>query len=328
MADAPMPETRSAKAQLSALAGESAAFGAFLRVLSTVCFALMNLFIKLASDGYPTGEIIFARSFFGVVPVLVLAAATTGLLSAFRTRNLTGHLVRGAVGGTGMVLGFVSIGLLPLASSTAIGYATPLMTVILGAALLGEVVRVHRWTAVIIGLVGVFLILSDYIHGTAGAESTSLLGAAAGLAATLTAALVTIHIRQMHRTETSNAIVTYFSLFCTLMSFASIPLGWLVPALAWRMPDAGDAMLLIATGLVGGLGQVTMTQSLRYAEVSSVAPFNYLTLIWTIFLGYFTFGDVPTQAMLAGSAIVVASGLYVIYRERQLARRGRLKRRG
>jgi len=131
------------------------------------------------------------------------------------------------------------------------------------------------------------------------------------LAGTVFAALATIQIRRLHRTEQSTTIVIYFTLFSALVALLTLPFGW-------KMPEPGEAMILVATGIFGGMGQVFMTQSLRYADVSILAPFDYLSLIWALIVGFLLFGTLPSAAMLTGSAIVVGAGLFVFYRERRL----------
>jgi drug/metabolite transporter (DMT)-like permease len=284
--------------------------GIALKVVSTAFFTAMATLIKLVSERFPVGEIAFARSFFGLVPVLVWAAWRGQFPGVFLTRNPRGHLRRVTVGTMSMFLGFSALGLLPIADATAIGYATPLFTVALAALLLGEAVHVYRWSAVVIGLVGVLVILTQYA-GDGGEAERSFLGAGLQLASAATAAYAAIQISILSRTEPAGTIVVYFSSFAALVALFTFPFGWVTPTPL-------EALMLIGTGLLGGVGQVLMTQSYRYADASVLAPFDYTSMIWAVLASLLVFSTVPTPIVIAGSAIVIGAGLFVIWRERQL----------
>ncbi len=284
--------------------------GITLKVLSTVAFTAMATLVKLLSVDYPVGQIVFFRSFFGLLPVIVWVAWRHEFRTVFHTANPRGHVVRAVVGGAAMFLSFAGLVRLPISDATAIGYTTPLVTVALAALLLGERVRFHRWSAVVIGLFGVLLILSDYIGG-GEQRDRSLIGALFQFTAAVLAAYVAIHISRLARTENASTIVVYFFLFCSTVALATLPFGWIAPT-------GTDLIILIGTGIFGGLGQVLMTQSFRYAEATVLAPFDYAAMIWALLVGTAILGEVPTPLMLLGAAIVIASGLYVILRERHL----------
>ncbi len=284
--------------------------GIALKVVSTAFFTAMATLIKLVSERFPVGEIAFARSFFGLVPVLVWAAWRGQFPGVFLTRNVRGHLLRVTVGTTSMFLGFSALGYLPIVDATAIGYAAPLITVAFAAFLLGEAVHVYRWSAVVIGLVGVLVILSEYVEPGGGGER-SLLGAGLQLASAVFAAWAAIQISVLSRTEPAGTIVVYFSSFAALVALLTIPFGWV-------MPTPTEALMLVGTGLFGGVGQVLMTQSYRYADASVLAPFDYTSMIWAVLVSLVIFSTAPTVLVLTGSAIVIGAGLVVIWRERQL----------
>lgn len=283
--------------------------GVVLKVLSTLAFMSMATLVKLVSDRFPVGEITFARSLFALIPVAIWAAGHGGLRTVFYTARPRAHLLRSAVGVTGMFLGFAALARLPLADSTAISFTAPLITVALAAIILHEHVRVYRWSAVAAGFVGVIIILSGYVEE--GAPDRTLFGAGLQLAAAFVVALVSIQIRHMTRTEPAATIVIYFSIFSALVSLLTIPFGWV-------MPTPLEATALLAIGILGGIGQVLMTESFRHADASLLAPFDYLSLIWALLITLVIFGTVPTGTMLIGASVVVAAGLFVIYRERQL----------
>jgi drug/metabolite transporter (DMT)-like permease len=136
-------------------------FGIALKVVSTFAFTVMATLVKLASDRFPPGEIVFFRSFFALVPVLIWVAWLGYFPAVFSTRLIGGHLYRSAIGVSAMFCGFTALSYLPIADATSIGYASPLLTVVFAVLLLGEKVHAYRWTAVVVGLVGVLIILSD-----------------------------------------------------------------------------------------------------------------------------------------------------------------------
>jgi drug/metabolite transporter (DMT)-like permease len=226
--------------------------------------------------------------------------------------NLMGHIWRGLFGTTAMALTFTGLGLLPLPEVTAIGYATPMFTVILAALMLGETVRLFRISAVALGLVGVMIVIWPRLSLDAGALGTAgTLGALAVLTASILRALVQIHIRTLVKTEHTAAIVFYFSLTATLLSLLSLPFGWVVPGTL-------DLSLVIGAGLVGGVAQILVTSSYRFGGASMLAPFDYASLIFAGLIGYVIFSELPTWNMVAGAALVVLGGVLIIWRERQL----------
>ncbi|MEZ5840733.1 MAG: DMT family transporter [Hyphomicrobiales bacterium] len=284
--------------------------GIALKVLSALVFTAMSAMIKLVAVRIPTGEVMFARAFFGMLPIVLVMLTRGELRRALKTEHPAGHIVRGLVGVSAMFCSFMALGYLPLPDATAIGYATPLVTVVLSALILRETVRVFRWTAVIVGFFGVLLMLSPHLQATA-TNSGSAFGAGLALAGAVLAAGAMITVRHLTRTETTSAIVFYFSATASVLSLATLPFGWV-------MPSFGDALILIAIGLTGGIAQIFLTQSYRYADASTVAPFEYTTMLWSVAIGYVIFGDLPGIEIIVGAAIVISAGIFVILRERAL----------
>ncbi len=288
--------------------------GIALKVLSALAFTLMSAGVKTVSADYPTGELVFFRSAFALVPLLAWLAWQGDLINAVRTSNIAGHLLRGLIGTCGMFAGFVALSYLPLPDAVAIGYAAPLMTVVLAAVVLKETVRAYRWTAVVIGFAGVLIMLTPHLNASAlarGLAAGPAVGVVFALFATFCAAGATIQVRRLTQTEKTGAIVLYFSLMTTVLGLATVVLGW-------RLPGPGDLALLVLTGILGGVGQILLTQSYRYADTSLLAPFEYTTIIWALLTGWFIFGQLPQTAVLYGGLIVSVAGLFVIWREHRL----------
>jgi drug/metabolite transporter (DMT)-like permease len=279
----------------------------------------MSALIKALSVRYPIGQLVFFRSAFALVPLVVWLAWIGHLSDAVRTTRPLGHMKRGVIGSTGMFCGFTALSYIPLPDAVAISYATPLIVVVLAALLLGETVRIYRWSAVALGFVGVLLMLSPHLAperiaalGAAGALDGPALGAMFALAGAICSAGATVEVRRLTETETTGAIVFYFMMLTSLLGLATIALGWAMPR------DGLDWSLLILIGVLGGIGQILMTQSYRYADASLIAPFEYLQMIWAVALGWFVFGEFPLPVVMAGAGIVVAAGLFVIWREQKL----------
>jgi drug/metabolite transporter (DMT)-like permease len=284
-----------------------------LKIASVLVFISMATIIKATSDHVPPGQAVFFRSLFAVPVIVVWLAWRRELATGLRTKNPMGHVWRGVVGTTAMGLGFAGLGLLPLPEVTAIGYAAPLLTVIFAAMFLGEDVRAFRITAVVLGLVGVLIVLSPRLtalsDGTVGA--TEALGAMVVLGGAVFAALAQVFVRKLVVEESTAGIVFWFSITATCLSLVTLPFGWVIPA-------PREAALLVAAGLLGGLGQILLTSSYRHADASVVAPFEYVSMLFALLFGYVFFAEVPTATMLTGAALVVMAGILIIWRERKL----------
>lgn len=287
--------------------------GIALKVISVCCFVVMATLLK-ATETVPSGQMVFFRSFFALLPVLAFLAWKGRLGTAFKTDHPVGHVLRGLIGVSSMMLGFYALTRLPLPEATAIGYASPLIIVMLSAILLKERVQVFRWTTVLVGLVGVLIILWPRLTVFSGAtalDDGEAIGALAAFAAAILSAFAMLQVRTLVQTERTEAIVTYFFISASILSLLTLPFGWV-------MPTPQQAALLIGAGFFGGIGQLLLTSCYRYADMSVIAPFEYVSLILTIIIGFVIFADIPTATMLIGAVIIVCSGIAVILRERWL----------
>jgi len=295
--------------------------GIALKLASVVLFVVMSALIKATTEDVPTGQAMFFRSFFALPVILGWLMWRHDLRIGLRTSRPMGHVWRGLIGVCGMGFGFSSLAYLPLPDVTAIGFAAPLMTVIFAALILGERLRVYRMSAVLLGLVGVVVILAPRLSISSGGamESAAQIGVILVLASAMFRALAQIHIRRLAQTEQTAAIVFYFSMTTTVLSLLTLPFGW-------TMPDAGAFAMLICAGLIGGVAQIFITSAYRFADAAVIAPFDYASILFAMIIGYVFFADVPTPQMLLGSAIVILSGLLIIWRERALGlKRGKAR---
>ncbi|MEJ8562373.1 DMT family transporter [Yoonia sp. GPGPB17] len=285
--------------------------GIIFKIMSVCMFMGMASLIKAASADVPPGQAVFFRSFFALPIILGWLAIRHELRDGWKTKNPLGHFWRGLVGTSAMGLGFTGLGLLPLPEVTAIGYAAPLLVVVFAAMFLNENVRAFRLSAVAMGMMGVLIVLSPRLSVGATLNTSETLGAVVVLMGAVLAALAQVFVRKLVATETTAAIVFWFTITSSVMALFTLPWGWVVP-------PVHVAVMLVMAGLLGGIGQILLTSSYRYADASLVAPFDYTSMILALLIGYFIFDEVPTGTMLIGAGIVIAAGVLIIWRERAL----------
>lgn len=281
--------------------------GIALRVGAATSFGFMAAMIKLGDEaGVSLPELAFYRFAFGLPPLLAWMA-WTGNFGAWRTQRPLAHLLRGALGLSTMVVAFSALTYLPLAEAATIGFVAPLFSVMLSALILREPVGRHRWSAVALGLIGVLIVMQP------GGASLPPIGLGLALLAAFGVAGVTITIRQIGRTESTPTTVLWFTCFAIVVTGAFLPhYGALHDGPTWA--------ILISLGLFGGIGQLFLTSSLRFAPVPVVVPFDYAQLLWAVLLGWALWDTRPPATTWIGAAVIVASGLYTLYREHKLGR--------
>jgi drug/metabolite transporter (DMT)-like permease len=289
-----------------------------LKLTSALLFALMWALVRQLSDSTPVGQIVFFRSAFAIPPVLLIYTLRGELMQTLRTNRVFGQLGRGSLSVVGMFSNFASLARLPLADVTAITFASPLITVALAALILKERVRLFRWSAVAVGFVGVIVMLipnfsMDHYAG-AGAAGLAVTGSILAVISAVCNAGTVIQTRRLTQSETTSSIVFYFSLMTALGGLVTLPF-------AWHTPTNTQLLMLITTGILGGLGHIFLTESYRHAAASVIAPFDYSSLLWALLLGYWLFGELPSGLVYVGAAIVTAAGMAVIFRERRLGLR-------
>lgn len=289
--------------------------GIILKCCSVTVFTIMAAIVKATSDGglgVPPGQQVFFRSFFAIPVILTWLLWRKELSVGLRTFRPMGHFYRGIIGTAAMGCMFWALALLPFPEVIAIGYAAPLLVVIFAAMFLGEDVRLFRLSMVALGLVGVLIVLSPQLgFGGADPDLRRSLGAVVALVGASCAALAQIFVRKLVQEERTSAIVFWFSFTSSVLALLTLPFGWV-------LPDPETTGLLIASGLLGGLGQIFLTSAYRYGEASLIAPFEYVSMILSIAFGWFLFDEIATPVMLAGASLVILAGIMIIWRERQL----------
>lgn len=270
-------------------------------------FSIMDGLLKwLGQQGYHTMQMIFFRSFFAFLPLSFILFRPSFRIAIHMT-NKWGHFWRCFVGLASMVGFFYGYQMMPLADAVAIGFAAPIFVTALSVPLLGERVGVRRWSACLVGFVGVLIMVKP-------GEGLLQSGALFALVGTLGFAIAVIQIRKLSLTDSNSSIIFYFTLFSTLVSTAFLPFVWVTPSFE-------HLLLLISLGLLGGTAQIAMTQAFRIAELPVVMPFEYVAILWSTAIGYFVFEQIPGVHIWGGLVLVIGSGLYIVYREAYLGRK-------
>ena len=289
--------------------------GIGFKLISALLFAAMSALVRQLGDVAPVGQMVFFRSAFAILPVVVIYALRGELMSAVRTGRPFGQLGRGLLSVGGMFTNFSALTRLPLADATAISFASPLITVALAAIILKERVRIYRWSAVLVGFAGVIVMLIPHFdvghYAVAGAATVAAVGSVLALISAFCNAGTVIQTRRLTQSETTSSIVFYFSLVCAIAGALTLPF-------AWHSPSGAELTKLIALGILGGIAHIFLTESYRHAAASVVAPFDYSSMLWALLLGYWLFGELPDVLVYLGGAIVAGAGLFVIWRERAL----------
>jgi drug/metabolite transporter (DMT)-like permease len=279
--------------------------GILFMIAATLLFALSSAIAKWQVAIYPVGEVMFLRSFSSLISCAAIMLPVTGfsILATVRPRD---HIARGlsqSISQTCLVLAF---SLMPLAGAIAINFSSPLFAALVSIVWLKERASFARWSALLTGFVGVLIVTNP------GANSLTL-GALFALTNAVMYGTVTVAVRGMTRTESANTLVIWQLVTITFFHSFLLLFGW-------RWPAPLDAAMLFGTGFTNAVGQWFWTQALHLAPATAVTPFYYLMLVWALVFGFVVWGDVPTVGLLIGSVIVVASGLFLFWREARLQR--------
>jgi len=274
----------------------------FVMLAAVALFALMDAGLKTLSERYPPFQVAALRGMASLPLVLAWSLATIGLRPLLRVRWPL-HALRGAIG-IAMMASFVyALKRMPLSTAYTIFFVAPLLITALSVPFLGERVGPRRWTAIGIGLLGVLVVLRPSGQGMLSLAGLAVLLAAFGYAVSA------ITVRVLARSDSNQAMVVWL---LALMALGSGLLAW--PG--WRPIHAGDWWLIAAIGVVGSLGQYTITYAFRHGEASLLAPLEYTALVWGVSLDALVWGALPDSVTWLGAGIIIASGLYLIRRDR------------
>lgn len=277
-----------------------------LRLAAVAVLATLTMMVKYTVEsGVAFPEVLFWRQII-TVPILLGWLAMRGAVRRLGTRRLPAHFTRALMGAVGMGFTFGAPVLLPLAEATTLGFTTPIFAVIFSALLLKEQIGPYRWLAVVLGFCGVLVIARPDGH-------LPLFGSLVGLGAGLMVALISIQVRDLTRTDEPLSIVFWFAalsapvlaLFLPFYATAHTPEQW------W---------LLGGIGLLGCLGQLLLTASLRFGQVATVIVMDYSALAWATLYGWTIWGETPASSTWAGAPLILAAGLIIVWREHRLGK--------
>ncbi len=272
----------------------------FLMVSAGLIFSFSSAASKWLVQTYPVGEVLFSRVFVSLIAFSAFALPTSGL-SVLHTKRPGAHVLRGVSQFTSQTLLLIAFSMMPLASATAINFSAPLFAALASIVFLKESVSRTRWVALVIGFIGVLIV-------TAPGSETFQIGALYALGNSLLFGTVTVGVRGMTRTESAKTLTMYQLIWLSIFYGLTLPFFFV-------MPRWSDAWLIVGNGICNMLGQYWWTRALHLAPTAAIVPFQYLSLLWAMGFGFALWGDVPTAGLLIGSAIVVGSGLYLLWHE-------------
>ncbi len=293
--------------------------GALLMLGATALFTIMSALIKLVAEQVHFIEIMFFRSIFSL-PVVLAIVWRSRNWKVLRTKRFPAHTLRAFTGTMAQGCSFYALTVLPLAEQTALTYTTPLFVTILSIPFLGEQVRIHRWSAVIVGFLGILVIAlgQGAFQGGAPISRLAMFGMIAAVVQGVFSAVTTLLVRDLSASESSSTIVMWQSLLMTLLTLLALPF-------VWTTPSFFVFVVLVLIGLVGGVAQVLLTEAYASTQVSALGPYSYTSILWAVLLGWIVWGDAPGWATLIGSLLIIASGLYILHREFVRGRERRAK---
>ncbi len=281
--------------------------GVLMMCFAVLCFASMNTFTKeLRASDLPVVEIIWGRYFFHFAFILLLFPRRIPTL--FHTEDKWLQIARSVLVLLATAFMFVALGFMPLADTVAITFAGPLLIVAFSALMLGEPVGPRRWAAVVVGFIGMLVIIRP---GAGVFQPAALLP----VAVAFFYAFYQIITRQIsHRSDPLNMLFYTAVIGAVVMT--------LIAPFDWQTPTTNQWLMLVAVGFLGGLGHYAIIRAYERSEASLVAPFAYTEIVWAMLLGFVAFGDFPDLFTLAGTVIIIASGIYILQRERQASEGG------
>ena len=274
--------------------------GIIFMILSVISFSVMDIVVKLMSSHYPTGQLIFFRGFFGLIPILfIIPKERFGNL--LKTEKIKLHLVRAFGGAFAMTFLYLGLKFLPIADAITISFAAPIFATIFSIIFLNEKVRLIRWLAIFFGLTGVIIVLKP---GTELFTYYSFFP----ILFCIGFATISIAIKKLSKTEPDYLIALYFTLVLILFGLVSISMGW-------KKIDIADIHYLIIIGLSGSIGNIFLTKSIREADISLVTPIKYLSLVFAIIAGWLIFNEIPSILTISGAMLIILSTFVIFKRE-------------
>lgn len=296
---------------------ERPSLGIGLRLLSGLLFAGMMICVKAVSADVPLGEIVFFRSFFALIPLIIFLWVRGEFPGGLATKRPGAHVVRSAFGALALFTSFAAIARLNLAEAILLAQLSPVLLAIAAVFILSERLTLWRIGGLALGFIGVVVLVWPELQ-TSEAGSARLFGFALGLASAILTALALIMVRSLNKTESPGAIALYFVLASMIGGLVTIPWGWV-------MPDTTALLLLIGAGLFGGFAHIAMTMAFRFAEASRLAPFEYVALLWPLLADLLIFRLPLSAAFLWAAPFFLGGAIFAASEQRTFRRRNDLR---
>ncbi len=266
-------------------------------ITAVFLFSLVDVIVKYLIDDFPVNQILFFRMLFGLLPALIMIHRENLYSHLCRTEYLPHHILRAATAIGGMGLFFYALSLLPLAEAVALSFTETLFLVILAIPLLGEPANTRRIIAAVVGFSGVLLIVQP------SSDVSNAFGIMVVTVSSILFALSMITVCMLGRSESTSVIVFFYTAIGTVVTGCS--------TIFYSSSIDGRSLLLFAAlGLIGGIGQLLMTNAYRLEKTNVVAPFHYTSLIWSAFFGYMIWSETLSLLTIFGIAIITGSSIY------------------
>lgn len=277
--------------------------GISLRILSGFLIAGMYVSVKFVSDDVPLGEIVFFRSFFALIPLILFLWVRNEFPQGLATKRPLDHFLRASFGALALFASFAALARLSLAEAILIAQLSPMLMAIAAALILSEKLTIWRVLGVMLGFAGVLVLVWPELDGSGTLERVRLIGIALGLVSAVLSALALIMVRSLNRTESPGAIALYFVIASIVGALFTLPWGWIIP-------QGNELLFLIGAGIFGGFAHIAMTLSFRYAEASRLAPFEYIAFLWPLLADLFIFRlPLATSFLLAAPLVLLGAGV-------------------
>jgi drug/metabolite transporter (DMT)-like permease len=260
--------------------------------------------VKWLSADYPIGEIMTLRGLFVFLPIAFFTWRGGGL-RALDIRNLGAQGARAGLTMLSTLFYLTALAVMPIADTIALTFTGPLFLTMLVSPLLGEPVGWRRWTAVVVGFMGIVVMVRP---GSGTLQVVALLPVGAALMGAVRDIITRRITSDIATAESSVAILCFTTLVVILAGLLTLPFGW-------RMPTIGDVGLLACSGFLIGAAHYLLIEAFRHAEAGLIAPFKYTSIIWAVIFGFVVWGDIPDRWMVSGAVLVIGSGLYIFHRE-------------
>jgi drug/metabolite transporter (DMT)-like permease len=267
---------------------------------ATVLLAVAAAIAKWQAEVYPIGEVMFVRSLSGLIVCAALILPVTGF-AVFATKRPGAHIARGLSQSISQTFTVIAVSLMPLAGAVAISFSAPLWAALLSIIWLKERAGPVRWAVLLTGFSGVIIVTNP------GVDAFQI-GALFALGNAIMYGSVTVAVRGMTATESPNTLLMWQMVVMTLCHAPLLLFGF-------RWPTAFDAAMLALGGISNAAAQYAWTKALLMAPASAVSPFYYLMLVWAMVIGFVVWGDMPTAALIIGSGIVIAAGMFLLWHE-------------